>query len=120
MFDSHAVLDETSLSELAELQVEGEPSFVGGLIRDYLAQLESMTEAIAAHQSKGEVPMLERAAHKLKSSSAALGLKKVAAICAAIEANARSGSGSPQETQALSAAVPEAKAALTSYAEKLA
>lgn len=119
-FASIQTFDESALAELHELQVEGEPSFVGGLISDYLGQVVEMNEKIQAFQKSADAHGLERAAHKLKSSSAVLGLAKLAAICLAIEDSARSGKPTADTVAALEKAVPEATTKLKAYLATLA
>lgn len=114
-FDSLATFDESALDQLHELQVEGEPSFVGGLITDYLAQVKELNDKIQALEKAGDKPGLEKAAHKLKSSSAVLGLAKLAAICFSIEDGARGAKPTAAQVAALAAAVPEAVASLQTY-----
>ena len=88
-FNSLATFDESVLEPLHELQVEGEPSFVGGLIRDYLTQIEELNEKVQTAEAEGDSSSMEKVAHKLKSSSAVLGLVKLAGICSSIEEGAR-------------------------------
>lgn len=122
MAESFATLptfDESVLAQLHELQVEGEPSFVGGLITDYLAQVKELNAKIQSFEKSGDKHGLERAAHKLKSSSAVLGLAKLAAICFAIEDNARVGKPTTENVQAIDTAVPEAVSKLEAYLQTL-
>ncbi len=114
-FDQYQTFDESALEQLHELQVEGEPSFVGGLITDYLVQVQDLNEKIQSFEKNGDKTGLERAAHKLKSSSAVLGLAKLAAICYAIEEGARAGRPTATLVQAIELAVPESVSRLQSY-----
>jgi HPt (histidine-containing phosphotransfer) domain-containing protein len=122
MSDSFELLptfDETALDPLHELQVEGEPSFVGGLIADYLTQVNELNVKIQASQVAGDTQNIERLAHKLKSSSAVLGLTKLAGICLAIENGARAAQPTAQPVKALVQAVPDAVSQLEIYLKKL-
>lgn len=118
-FDSHPTFDESALEQLHELQVEGEPSFVGGLITDYLQQVVELNASIQKAASEADQLALEKGAHKLKSSSAVLGLAKLAAICFAIEDSARSKTATLDQAHALEVAVPEAVTSLNSYLVKI-
>jgi len=114
-FENLQTFDESALAQLHELQVEGEPSFVGGLIADYLDQVKELNAKIQSFEKSGDKNGLERAAHKLKSSSAVLGLAKLAAICCAIEEGARAGRPTSLSVRAIENAVPEAIATLQAY-----
>lgn len=112
---SIATFDEQALDQLHELQVEGEPSFVGSLISDYLLQVAELSEAIQKAESSGDKSAVEKAAHKLKSSSAVLGLAKLAAICSLIEETARRGEPTAFNVSLLSTATLEAISELRIY-----
>ena len=118
-FETIATFDESALDQLHELQAEGEPSFVGGLINDYLTQVAELNLKVQAFEKSGDRRGLEQMAHKLKSSSAVLGLAKVAAICFAIEDSARAGNATAVNVQALAVAAPEAITRLHAYLSKL-
>lgn len=112
---SIATFDEQVLEQLHELQVEGEPSFVGSLISDYLRQVAELSKLIQSAESCGDKAAVEKAAHKLKSSSAVLGLKRLAAICSLIEEAARRGDLTEPGVSMLGVATPEAIAELQTY-----
>ncbi len=119
--DFHALktFDESLLEPLHELQVKGEPSFVGGLISDFLKQVTELNEAVQTAQKAADVAALEQAAHKLKSSSAVLGLEKIAGICLSIEDSARKRRPTENQVAALDLATPEAVVVLKSYLSKV-
>lgn len=119
--DAHRLptFDELELEPLHELQTEGEPSFVGGLIRDYLNQLGELKRNILTAQAAGDTKALEKAAHKLKSSSAVVGLTKLAAFCAAIEAEAHAGRPTSTQVRDFEDATPDAISSLTAYLTKI-
>lgn len=119
MFESFTVFDETALDALNQLQVPGQPSFVGNLIIDYLNQLETLTQSIKLELSRGDFKALDKVAHKLKSSSGALGLVRVAAICQGIEKKARASELAPVEVTELERSLPEAREVLTAYLKKI-
>ena len=118
-FNSMATFDESVLEPLHELQVEGEPSFVGGLIRDYLTQINELNEKVQTAEAAGDSSSIEKAAHKLKSSSAVLGLVKLAGICFSIEDGARSQLPTRTQVQALAAETPKAVELLKAYLTKI-
>ena len=111
--------DESLLEPLHELQIEGDPSFVGGLIADYLSQVVELNGLAQAAQKAGQAATLEKTAHKLKSSSAVLGLEKLAAICLTIEERARAGEPTEHEVVALGQATAEAVVVLKSFLQKI-
>ncbi|RYZ76093.1 MAG: Hpt domain-containing protein [Proteobacteria bacterium] len=119
MFADYVVLDVSALDALNQLQVAGQPSFVGGLISDYLNQLETLTSAIKLNLGRGDLAGLDKVSHKLKSSSGALGLKRVEAICSTIEKGARAGKLEPEAVSALEKSLPSARVALTKYLVRL-
>ena len=71
---------------------ENEPEVVAGLIEDYLDEspgiLAELDEAIGA----GDIELVRRQAHSLKSSSMLFGALHLGELCKTIETNARSGS----------------------------
>lgn len=85
------VLDETVLSELAD-SVGGDVSFVVELIEAYLADGATQVEAMTAAMDADRADALVRPAHTLKSSSATLGARRLAATSRTLEQAARSGS----------------------------
>jgi PAS domain S-box-containing protein len=85
-----SAVDPAVLDGLLELQMEGEPDIIVTLTDiflkagpDRLGELRRAAEALDARA-------LERAAHALKSSSAQLGARRLAALCASLEDGARS------------------------------
>jgi HPt (histidine-containing phosphotransfer) domain-containing protein len=89
------ILDPERLASLREFQEEGEPDIVIELIEMFLDDLPESLAKLRAAVASGEAKAIERAAHSLKGSGANLGVVRIAAICAEMEAKARS--GSPEE-----------------------
>ena len=118
-FKNKPTFDESALDQFHELQTEGEPSFIGGLICDYLAQLNDFKEQLLSFEMHGDHRGLEDTAHKLKSSSALLGLSQLAALCFAIEARARACRPTSDYVQLLGQAVTDAEAKLKAYLKTL-
>src|SRR5262245_36288529 len=101
------VIDQSVLDELRD-SVGGDQAFIADLASTYLAEgdghLQQVTEALAS----GDIAGMVRPAHTLKSSSAALGAARLAAISREIEHAAREG-----RTEGLDASVADARAAWT-------
>ncbi|NPV62637.1 MAG: Hpt domain-containing protein [Methanotrichaceae archaeon] len=85
-------IDRNVLKDLADLQEEGEPDIVEDIGGIFLAHAPAKIDAIAEAASKGDLKVLERAAHSLKSSSAYVGAMRLSAMCRELEERARSGS----------------------------
>lgn len=83
-------LDEQVLDQLRDLQQDGKPDLIEALAKTYLdssASLMSEIVSVAEHDPRA----LREAAHRLKSSSANLGAKRLQALCAVLEEQARLG-----------------------------
>jgi CheY-like chemotaxis protein len=82
-------IDVRALDTIRALQKPGAPDLLERIVALYLDDVpklvQSMREAIAA----GDGVVLQRAAHKLKSSSATLGALELAKLCNEIEVQAR-------------------------------
>ena len=85
------VLDPATLATLRSLQTPGQPDFLTQLGRMYLSNGRSLVTAIEIAYAADDQETLLRSAHTLKSSSANLGAKGLAAVCRAIETAARAG-----------------------------
>jgi two-component system sensor histidine kinase/response regulator len=85
------VLDLQVVESLKALDEEGGPSLFLELIdlfvEDAATQLRTLRAALAA----GDVKLLERAAHTLKSSSANIGASRMSGICFELEKLGRAG-----------------------------
>ena len=116
--DGDDVLDMKQVDELRELAEEmGDPAFLVRLIDQYLEgavpRMAEMQEATA----RRDAPALAAAAHALKGGSATMGAKRVASVCADLEATGRRGEiPGPEELARLSAALQAAAAALRAQA----
>jgi HPt (histidine-containing phosphotransfer) domain-containing protein len=69
-----------------------DPAFLAELIDTYLADAPSLLAAMRHALATGDTTALYRAAHTLKSSSAALGAESLASLCRRLE----HGDGSPE------------------------
>jgi HPt (histidine-containing phosphotransfer) domain-containing protein len=85
-------IDRNALKELADLQEEGEPDIIEEVGGVFLTHAPAKIDAIAEAASKGDLKVLERAAHSLKSSSAYVGAMRLSAMCRELEEQARAGS----------------------------
>ena len=72
------------MAELRE-SVGGDEAFVKELVGAYLAESPGYLDAIAAAAAGGDAPAMVRPAHTLKSSSAALGAMRLAAVSKRLE-----------------------------------
>lgn len=103
MTDDTPLLDHAILSELRE-SVGGDDAFVVELVGAYLAEGQGHVNDMFAAAAAGDAAAVVRPSHTLKSSSAALGAMRLAAICRAIEASGRDG-----RAEGLAAQVEEAQ-----------
>ena len=88
-----AVLDQSTVDRLRELDPSGAARLLPRLVTAYETSLERMLPELAAARA-GEVPdlnVVRHVSHTLKSSSGSLGALHLAALCAEIETKARNG-----------------------------
>ena len=90
MADETQVLDRSVLAELRE-SVGGDDAFIADLVATYLAETADHLTAMDAATQVGDAAAIVRPAHTLKSSSAALGALRLAAIARDIEMCGRAG-----------------------------
>lgn len=86
--DSDAV-DPRVLRDLAELGGDDDPGLLLELIDLFLDDAPRCLEEMQRGLSTGDVKLLERAAHTLKSSSANLGARTLSTLCLRMEESAR-------------------------------
>ncbi len=85
------ILDAAIVDDLLELaQQTGQP-VLERVINIFFASSPPIKQAIAAAAAAKDAQALVKTAHSLKSSSASIGAKRLAAVCGRIEAQARSG-----------------------------
>jgi HPt (histidine-containing phosphotransfer) domain-containing protein len=87
---AHAAVDMTLLLSFAGAQLAGEPDLIVELIDLYLADTPHRLAAMRAAVAVADELTLKRAAHSLKGSSASLGARQVATLCARLESIAGS------------------------------
>jgi PAS domain S-box-containing protein len=85
------VLDPAVLSELRQLQGEGEPDIVQELAQAFQVETPPLLEALRKAVAEGKPEQLKRAAHNLKGSSNNLGARTMAALSAELEALGKNG-----------------------------
>ena len=90
MNDQPEIFDLAVVAELRE-SVGGDEAFVKELVGAYLAASRGYLDAIAAAAARGDATAVVRPAHTLKSSSAALGAMRLAAVSKQLEFAARDG-----------------------------
>lgn len=79
------ILDPQAISNLRELQEEGEPDIVAELAGIFLEHAPSRILSMKMALEKGDFETLFMEAHSMKSSSASIGALKLSAICKELE-----------------------------------
>ncbi len=112
--DGADVLDRKIVEELRELQLPGEPDFLGGLIDQYLKDSAGLMKTIKAAVAAGDSGGLQKAAHTLKGASGNLGARKLAAAASELEKMGRNGGldGAQEALHKLEAEYKRARKAL--------
>jgi len=87
--DQESAVDTSALKGLQVRQEEGVPDFLVGLITTFLPEARSRLAAIHEAVECADASALMQAAHSLRGSSAVMGAKTMAALCADLEACAR-------------------------------
>ncbi len=111
-------LDLNVIQTLRELPAGGE-RLVGRLVHVYLEDAPDNIDALHAALEKDDAGAVAFAAHSLKSSSANLGARRIAALAAEVEQSARSGSlaGCEQRLRDIRAAYADVRQELLQLAE---
>jgi len=82
-------IDAAALDALRELGGRDEPGLLRELIAIYLEDAPQRLAEIRSALERGDLELLERASHTLKSSSANIGARTLSDCCQRIEATAR-------------------------------
>jgi len=90
--DAGGALDTTALETIRALGGEQTPDLLEQIVRLYLEGAPELIASIRAGLAAADNDQVRLAAHSLKSSSANLGARNLAQMCAALEASARAGS----------------------------
>ena len=88
-----AVLAREVLDQLGELNSDDDPSALAQLFHIYLRVSQEQMDALWLAVAAADAPAIERAAHSLKSGSGSIGALTMSAVCAQLEAAARSATG---------------------------
>ena len=86
---SGSVLDASVLDSLRELGGDDDPGLLSELIGIFLEDAPLRMKEIESALASGDIKLLERAAHTLKSSSANIGARGLSSICRQMEDRAR-------------------------------
>lgn len=87
--DEGGVIDMRVIAELRELGGDEDPGLLAELIDLFLRDAPERLQEVQTGLATGEIKLVERAAHTLKSSSANIGAKRLSVICRRIEELAR-------------------------------
>lgn len=114
--EDRPVLDLEVVESLKALDEEGGPSLFLELIDLFVEDAASQLRTLQAALASGDVKLLERAAHTLKSSSANIGASRMSGICFELEKLSRAGSLSGADSLVASTgeAYVQVRAALSS------
>jgi CheY-like chemotaxis protein len=85
-------IDQAVLKGLQDLQVEGEPDILTQFITVFMDETPLLMTAIRTGVLERNADNVRKATHSLKSNCASLGAQEMAALCATLEKQARSGS----------------------------
>lgn len=86
-----AELDRTALDAIRDLDAGGAANLLAQVVALYLGDAPALIARIRDGLQRGDADGVRTAAHTLRSSSANLGARQLARMCAALEAAARSG-----------------------------
>lgn len=85
------MLDQTALDNIRSLQRPGQPDLLTRIIDTYSRNAESLVNGLHRALQDGDLELVRRNAHTLKSASANLGAKDLSELCRQLEESARSG-----------------------------
>jgi HPt (histidine-containing phosphotransfer) domain-containing protein len=87
--NENSVIDMSVIADLRELGGADDPGLLSELIDLFLNDAPARLRDVENGLASGEIKLVERAAHTLKSSSANIGALNLSAICKRIEELAR-------------------------------
>lgn len=110
-----SMLDSQKFAGLVE-SVGGDLEFVAELAATFFAEAERLIVSLDEGLATGDVDLVRRSAHTIKSTSSSMALVSLAEVAGQLEAEAKSGDLSNGATlaKAISALYPSARAALES------
>jgi len=85
------VLDQGALDSIRSLQQPNAPSILAKVIGLYLENSPDMIETLHRSLEQGDIAAISETAHSLKSSSANLGARRLAALCRELEQRGKEG-----------------------------
>jgi HPt (histidine-containing phosphotransfer) domain-containing protein len=86
---SAAVLDDSALERLRELDPEGNSRLLERVLRAFESSAERLARQFGEARAAGDMQGVRHVAHTLKSSSASIGALDLARLCAEIETSIR-------------------------------
>jgi HPt (histidine-containing phosphotransfer) domain-containing protein len=112
------VLDSRALTALRDLQNEGEPDVLAGMIADYLRDTPPRLAALHEALARADAEAVRREAHGIKGSSGYLGAVEMTRLCTELEGQARAGdlTQAPELVHAIAAAFERVRAHLGALA----
>ncbi len=84
-----SILDPVALKQIRALQRPGGPNILQKVIASYLKDSSQLLDTIRSAIAQNDPPILHRAAHSLKSTSATVGATSLASLCKELEALGR-------------------------------
>ena len=103
---AEATLDEATLARLAQTSAPGQAAFLEKLVELYEKEATNLLGAMEQAVKEQEVVKLKLLAHTLKGASGNLGASRMRALCAALEARAKS---SPPDWDAIQRLLAQAE-----------
>jgi HPt (histidine-containing phosphotransfer) domain-containing protein len=86
-----AVLDMATIADLRDPELDGDDAFRAEVIEIFLSDSPQHLTAIQDGVADGNAPVVMRAAHTLRGSSANFGAARLQLLCTELEVRARSG-----------------------------
>lgn len=114
--EPEAAIDGAVLASLRELGGTEEPGLFIELLDLFLEDARGQLENLRRASAQGDLALLERTAHTLKSSSASVGARRLSRLCSELEQLGRSRQAEPARglVEALAEHFGEVRAALES------
>jgi HPt (histidine-containing phosphotransfer) domain-containing protein len=72
------LFDNSVLDQIRQLQMDDEPDLVSEVIRTYFQDTDAIMDSLCTAQIEGDITIIKRSAHTLKSSSANVGAMMLA------------------------------------------
>ncbi|MGD8977771.1 MAG: Hpt domain-containing protein [Gammaproteobacteria bacterium] len=85
------MLDQTALDNIRALQRPGQPDLLTRIIETYSRNAEALVSGLHRALQDGDIELVRRNAHTLKSAAANLGATALSELCRQLEECARSG-----------------------------